>query len=682
MSIESAVQQLLERSHRLGADPRNTNFAGGNTSAKQQVKDPLTSELIQVMWVKGSGGDLATLKAEGLSVLRLDRLAAMVAAYEGEHAEDEMVALFDYCRFGTGGAPPSIDTAMHGLVGCSHVDHLHPDAVIALATASEGEALTKECFGDRVAWVPWRRPGFQLGLDIAKLQAQRPELIGCVLGGHGMTAWGASSAQCEEHSLWMIRTAEAFLARRSRPDPFGEPIEAMAPLGNAQRHERAAELAPVIRSLASTDHAVVGAFSDAPVILEFLKGRNHPELAGRGSSCPDHFLRTKIRPLVVDLPPTAPFEDVRQRLADLHAQYRDEYESYYRRYAGLDTPAMRGADPVIFLVPGIGMFSFGRDAQTARVAGEFFVNTVNAIKGAEGVSTYRPVPESEKFRIEYWGLEEAKLRRMPPPAPLACKIALVTGGASGIGRATARRLASLGACVVVADLQADGAEEVAAELRELNGRDSAIAVGLDVTDEASVGHAVRAGLLRYAGLDIVVSSAGIASSAPIAQTSLQEWERNYAVLAKGYFLVAREAFRVLAEQGMGGSIVFVASKNALVAGKNASAYSSAKAAELHLARCLAEEGGSLGIRVNTVNPDAVIAGSSIWSSNWKSERAASYGIAEEELEQHYRGRTTLGVSIYPEDVAEAIAFLAGPASAKSTGNILNVDGGVSAAYPR
>jgi len=676
------VEALLARSHLLGSDRRTTNYAGGNASAKGTTTDPVTGTETEVVWVKGSGGDLGTLREDGLAVLRLDRTRGLVEVYPGEGREDQMQELFDHCRFGLGGAAPSIDTAMHALVGCRHVDHLHPDAVIALATAEDGEALVKECYGGEVAWVPWRRPGFQLGLEIARLQAGNPEVIGCVLGGHGLTTWGETSEECQERSLGVIRRAEEFLAQRGRAEPFGPVEEGYLPLPEPARRAAAARLAPVARGLACADGPVVGHFNDEPEVLDFLAHPRHRELARLGSSCPDHFLRTKVRPLVVDLPPTTEPTEVARRLSELDVDYRAEYEAYYRRYATEDSPAMRGAAPAIVLLPGIGMLSFGRDAQTARVAGEFFVNAINAMRGAEAVSRYRPIPESEKFRIEYWELEEAKLRRMPPPRELAGRVALVAGGGSGIGRATCRRLVELGATVVVADLALDRAVGVAAELQEHAGADVATAVTLDVTDEASVESCFEAAAVAYGGLDVVVSSAGIASSAPVVDTTVAEWDRNFAVLARGYFLLAREAFRTLSAQGRGGSIVFVASKNAVAAGKNASAYSAAKAAELHLARCLAEEGGALGIRVNTVNPDAVLAGSAIWSSSWRAERAAAYGIDEGDLEEHYRRRTTLGVSVSPEDVAEAVAFFCSPRSSRTTGNYLNVDGGVSAAYPR
>ena len=429
------VAALLARSNRLGSDPRNTNYAGGNTSAKGTATDPVTGEDVELLWVKGSGGDLGTLTAAGLAVLRLDRLRALAGVYPGVDREDEMVAAFDFCLHGKGGAAPSIDTAMHGLVGQPHVDHLHPDSGIALATAADGEKLTAECFGDRVVWVPWRRPGFQLGLDIAAIAAANPQAIGCILGGHGITAWGGSSGECEARSLEIIRTAAEFIEANGRPDPFGPVIAGYEPLPVARRRARAAALAPVIRGLVSTDRPQVGHYTDTEVVLEFLSRAGHPRLAALGTSCPDHFLRTKVRPMVLDLPPDAPLEEVVTRLSELHEAYRTGYAAYYQRYADPDSPPMRGADPAIVLVPGVGMFSYGASKQAARVAGEFYVNAINVMRGAEALSAYAPIDESEKFRIEYWALEEAKLARMPKPRPLATRIALVTGAGSGIGRA-------------------------------------------------------------------------------------------------------------------------------------------------------------------------------------------------------------------------------------------------------
>src|SRR5918992_628470 len=493
------VAQLLERSHTLGSDPRYTNYAGGNASAKGVARDPVTGGDTELMWVKGSGGDLGTLTEAGLAVLRLDRLRALVEVYPGVEREDEMVAAFDYCAHGKGGAAPSIDTAMHALVDAAHVDHLHPDSGIALATAADGKELTRRIFGDRVEWVPWRRPGFQLGLDIAAIRRDNPRAIGVILGGHGITAWGATSAECQANSPEIIRTAERYIAEHGRADPFGPVIHQT--LDRAARQARAAALFPLLRRLAATDRPPVGHYTDTPEVLDFVSRAEHPRLAALGTSCPDHFLRTKVRPMVLDLPPDAPLDAVRDRLRELHQAYREEYAAYYRRHATPESPPMRGADPAIVLVPGVGMFSFGKDKQTARVAGEFYVNAINVMRGAEALSSYAPIDEAEKFRIEYWELEEAKLRRRPAPRPLATRVAVVTGGGSGLRAATARRLAAEGACVVVADRDVAAAEKVAAEIGDVGGggpssggrskhalrpSDAAVAVAVDVTDEAQV----------------------------------------------------------------------------------------------------------------------------------------------------------------------------------------------------
>ncbi|NUR60462.1 MAG: bifunctional aldolase/short-chain dehydrogenase [Catenulispora sp.] len=673
------VKALIERSNRLGSDPKNTNYAGGNTSAKGIETDPVTGEDVELLWVKGSGGDLGTLSEPGLAVLRLDRLRALTGMYPGVEREDEMVAAFDYCLHGKGGAAPSIDTAMHGLVDAAHIDHLHPDSGIALACAADGEKLTAECFGDAVVWVPWRRPGFQLGLDIAAVKEANPQAIGCILGGHGITAWGATSAECEANSLHIIRTAERFLAERGRPEPFGPVVPGFEPLPQDERRARAAELAPHIRALASADRPQVGHFTDTNVVLDFLSRAEHPRLAALGTSCPDHFLRTKVRPLVVDLPATAPIEEVIARLGELHGEYRADYAAYYDRHATPDSPPMRGADPAIVLVPGVGMFSFGRDKQTARVAGEFYVNAINVMRGAEAVSAYAPIEESEKFRIEYWALEEAKLARMPKPKPLATRVALVTGAGSGIGKAIAHRLVAEGACVVVADLNTQNAEAVAAEL---GGPDKAVAVTVDVTSEDQISAAFAAAVLAFGGVDLVVNNAGISISKPLLETTARDWDLQHDIMARGSFLVSREAARVMAAQKLGGDIVYIASKNAVFAGPNNIAYSATKADQAHQVRLLAAELGEHGIRVNGVNPDGVVRGSGIFAAGWGAQRAATYGIPEEKLGEFYAQRTILKREVLPEHVANAVFALVGGDLTHTTGLHIPVDAGVAAAFLR
>jgi rhamnulose-1-phosphate aldolase/alcohol dehydrogenase len=696
--MNDVVDSLVARSNRLGADPRNTNYAGGNTSAKGSVTDPVTGGDVELLWVKGSGGDLGTLTPAGLAVLRLDRLRALVDVYPGVEREDEMVAAFDFCLHGGGGAAPSIDTAMHGLVDAAHVDHLHPDSGIALACAADGEKLTAECFGDEVVWVPWRRPGFQLGLDIAAIKAANPRAIGCVLGGHGITAWGATSEECEANSLRIIRTAEEFLAgtagapgqsvaggseisavRLRKAEPFGPVLEGFSPLAEDERRARAAALAPYVSALASADRPQVGHFTDADGVLDFLSRAEHPRLAALGTSCPDHFLRTKVRPLVLDLPPAAPVEEAIARLTELHAAYREDYRAYYERNATPDSPPMRGADPAIVLIPGVGMFSYGRDKQTARVAGEFYVNAINVMRGAETVSTYAPIEESEKFRIEYWALEEAKLARMPKPKPLATRVAVVTGAGSGIGKAIAHRLVAEGACVVVADLNAENAAAVA---DELGGADRAVAVTVDVTDEEQIKAAFDAAVLAFGGVDLVVNNAGISISKPLLETTAKDWDLQHDIMARGSFLVSREAARVMAAQGRGGDIIYIVSKNAVFAGPNNIAYSATKADQAHQVRLLAAELGEHGIRVNGVNPDGVVRGSGIFAGGWGAQRAATYGIAEEKLGEFYAQRTILKREVLPEHVANAVFALVGGDLTHTTGLLVPVDAGVAAAFLR
>jgi rhamnulose-1-phosphate aldolase/alcohol dehydrogenase len=673
------VDELLARSHRLGADRRNTNYGGGNTSAKGAGVDPVTGDEIELLWVKGSGGDLGTLGADGLAVLRLERLRALAGVYPGEDREDDMVAAFDFCLHGRCASAPSIDTAMHGLVDAPHVDHLHPDSGIAVATAADGERLTKEIFGDRVVWVPWRRPGFQLGLDIAAVHDAHPDAIGVILGGHGITAWGASSGEAEANSLWIIAEATRFIDEHGRPAPFGPVVAERSALPPAERRAKAAALAPYLRGLASHDSRMVGHFTDTPAVLEFLASEKLFDLARLGTSCPDHFLRTKVRPLVLDLPAQAPVEACVARLGELHDAYRSEYRTYYERYSTADSPAMRGADPAIVLVPGVGMFSYGRDKQTARVAGEFYVNAINVMRGAEAISTYAPIAENEKFRIEYWALEEAKLARLPAPRRHAGRIAFVTGAASGIGRAIAEQLAAQGACVVVADRDGEGAREVAGSI---GGTDVAVGVAVDVTDAGSVVDGVRDALLAFGGIDLVVNNAGLSISKPLLETTEEEWDLQHDVMAKGSFVVSKAAAAAMIPQGLGGDIVYVVSKNAVFAGPNNVAYGSSKADQAHQVRLLAAELGEHHIRVNGVNPDGVVRGSGIFAGGWGADRAAVYGVPEEDLGEFYAQRSLLKREVLPAHVAAAVCAISSSEFSHTTGLLVPVDSGVAAAFLR
>jgi rhamnulose-1-phosphate aldolase/alcohol dehydrogenase len=677
----TAAAELIGRSNRLGSDPRVTNYAGGNTSAKGTETDPATGEPVELLWVKGSGGDLGTLTESGLAVLRLDRVRALKNIYPGVEREDEMVAAFDYTLHGKGGAAPSIDTAMHALVDANHVDHLHPDAGIAFATAADGEELTATAFGGRVAWVDWRRPGFQLGLDIAAIKEANPDAIGVILGGHGITAWGDTSDEAEAHSLWIIETAETYIAQHGRAHPFGDDLPGYGALPSDERLAKAAALAAHLRGLASTDKAQVGSFTDAEVVTDFLSLSEHPRLAALGTSCPDHFLRTKVKPLVLDLPASASVEESIARLDELHEQYRADYAAYYEKHAGSTpgVPAMRGADPAIILIPGVGMFSYGANKQTARVAGEFYINAINVMRGAESISTYTPISDEEKFCIEYWSLEEAKLQRLPKPKPLAGRIALVTGAASGIGKAIATRLAAEGACVVIADLDLEKAQAAAAEI---GGTDVAIGVQANVTSETEVQASIDAALLAFGGLDLVVNNAGLSLSKSLLETTVADWDLQHDVMAKGSFLVSRAAARVLIDQKLGGDIIYISSKNSVFAGPNNIAYSATKADQAHQVRLLAAELGEYGVKVNGINPDGVVRGSGIFAGGWGAKRAAVYGVPEEELGKYYAQRTLLKREVLPENVANAVFVLCTSDLSHTTGLHIPVDAGVAAAFLR
>ena len=672
---------LLYRSNLLGSDLRITNFGGGNTSAKVAASDPLTGSPTKVLWVKGSGGDIGSMKLDGFATLYLDKLLGLRSRYRGLKHEDEMVALFDHCTFNLNPRATSIDTPLHGFVPHAHVDHVHADAVIAIAASDNAEALTRQIYGGELGFLPWQRPGFDLGLKLGALAEANPSMRGVVLGGHGLFTWGPTAKDCYRTTLDMINKAARWLGANASGAAFGGPRVKALP--RADRCDIAASLLPALRKRISAGERKIGHFTDAAPVLEFVNSRDLKSLAALGTSCPDHFLRTKIRPLVLPFdPPARNLDAVLASLDDALADYRADYAAYYQRCKHPDSPAMRDPNPVIYLVPGVGMLSFAKDKATARVAAEFYVNAINVMRGASRVGRYVGLAEQEAFNIEYWRLEEAKLQRMPKPKSLAGRVALVTGGAGGIGQAIASRLMGEGACVVLADIDAKSLDATVADFGKRFGRDVVAGVHVDVTSETQVEAAFREALLAYGGLDIVVANAGIASAAPFEDTSLELWNRNFAILATGYFLSARAGYRIMKDQGLGGSIVFIASKNALAASPGASAYCSAKAAEIHLARCLALEGASHGIRANTVNPDAVLRGSKIWQGEWRAQRAASNKVSEAELEEVYRQRSLLKLSVFPEDIAEAVYYFASDLSAKSTGNILNDDAGNAGSFAR
>ena len=677
----SEEKLLLYRSNLLGADLRVTNFGGGNTSAKVAMKDPLTGKDVEVLWVKGSGGDIGTMKLDGFSTLSMDKLNALKGLYRGLAHEDEMVGYLPHCTYNLNARAASIDTPLHAYIPHKHVDHVHPDSVIAIAASKNGEAITRKVFEGELGWIPWQRPGFDLGLKLEALCKAKPDLKGILLGGHGFFTWGRTSRECYENTLRVIQKAQDYIDSQSAGAPFGGPkVEALPP---AERREFASRLMPPLRGKLSRENRKVGHFDDSPAVLDFVGSRDARRLAAMGTSCPDHFLRTKIFPLFVDIDPArVSAEGLVANLDILLEGYRKDYEAYYGRCKRADSPAMRDPYPVIILVPGVGMFSFAADKATARIAGEFYVNAINVMRGAEAVDEYAALPEQEAFDIEYWALEEAKLRRMPKPKPLSARIALITGGAGGIGKATAHRLAAEGAVVCLTDIDAGALEEAEAEFRARYGKDSVRTAACNVTDEASVAESFKVCAREFGGLDILVSNAGIASASPIEETSLEIWNRNIGILATGYFLVSRDGYRQMLSQGLDASIVFIASKNGLAASPGAAAYCTAKAAEIHLARCLALEGAPKGIRVNVVNPDAVLRGSGLWNGGWRKERAEAYKIGEDQLEEHYRLRSMLKRNVYPEDVAEAVYFFASDASGKSTGNILNVDAGNVQSFPR
>ena len=678
----SEPQKLLYRSNLLGSDKRITNYGGGNTSAKVMEKDPLTGQMVEVLWVKGSGGDVGSIRIDGFATLYMDKLQALKGLYRGPGHEDEMVGYLPHCTFNLNARAASIDTPLHGFVPKKHVDHMHPDAIIAIAASKNSRELTRRIFGDDIGWLPWQKPGFELGLWLGKFCAENPNAKGVVLESHGLFTWDDDAKACFDLTLATIQKAmDWFAGEAAGVKPFGGAKHAA--LDAAARRATAARLMPAIRGMISKEHRMVGHFDDQAAVLDFVNSVNIEPLAALGTSCPDHFLRTKIRPLVVGFSPDTP--DVDATLAALSGQiaaYRDDYAAYYDRCKHPDSPKLRDPNAVVYLVPGVGMITFAKDKATARISAEFYVNAINVMRGASAVSEYCGLPEQEAFDIEYWLLEEAKLSRMPKPKSLAGRVAFITGGAGGIGSATAERYLQEGACVMLADIDVEALARTRDNLTSRHGKDVVRTVQMDVTDEAAVIAAHAQTAVEFGGLDILVSNAGIASSAPIEETTLALWNKNMDILSTGYFLVSREAFKLFRIQKIGGAVVFVASKNGLAASPNAAAYCTAKAAEIHLARCLALEGAEAGIRVNVVNPDAVLRGSKIWTGEWLDQRAATYGKDKEGLEEMYRQRSMLKRAVLPEDIAEAAYFLASDLSAKSTGNILNVDAGNVQAFTR
>ncbi|MER9298348.1 bifunctional rhamnulose-1-phosphate aldolase/short-chain dehydrogenase [Mesorhizobium sp. M0621] len=678
----SEPERLVYRSNVLGSDKRVTNYGGGNTSSKIWQKDPLTGEDAEVLWVKGSGGDSASIKLDGFATLYMDKLRALKGLYRGVEHEDEMVGFLPHCTFNLNPRAASIDTPLHAFVPKPYVDHMHPDAIIAIAAAKDSKALTKEIFGDAIGWLPWKRPGFELGLWLEKFCLEHPAAKGVILESHGLFTWGDTPRECYETTISVINQAIEWFERRSEGVAiFGGEI--VKSLDAAERRAIAAKLMPRIRGLISEKSHKTGHFDDSAAVLEFVNSRDLRPLAALGTSCPDHFLRTKIRPLVIEFDPAKTDVDaVIARLADDVAAYRVGYQAYYDSCKHADSPAIRDPNAVVYLMPGVGMFTFAGDKATARISGEFYVNAINVMRGASTVSSYVGLPAQEAFDIEYWLLEDLKLQRMPKPKSLAGQIALVTGGAGGIGRATANRLLREGACVVLADIDETALASANDELAKAYGKDFVRPVLINVTSEEQVISAFAETAVEFGGIDILVSNAGLASSAPIEETTLALWNKNMDILSTGYFLVSREAFRLFRVQKIGGNVVFVASKNGLAASPNAAAYCTAKAAEIHLARCLALEGAEAQIRVNVVNPDAVLRGSKIWTGEWKEQRAAAYKMSTDDLEEHYRSRSMLKRSVFPEDIAEAIYFFASDMSAKSTGNIINVDAGNAQSFTR
>ena len=679
------VDLFLYRSNLLGADLRITNYGGGNTSCKTKELDPLTKTWVEVMWIKGSGGDIGTMTRSGLAGLYVDKLNSLKGIYRGLEHEDEMVGLFGHCLYDLASKAPSIDTPLHGFLPFKHIDHLHPDAAIAIAASKDGEEITKTLWKGAIAWVPWQRPGFDLGLKLRDALDKNPGIRGIMLGGHGLFTWGDTSYDCYINSLEVIETASAYLAEnygKKRPVFGGQKINSLDP---DQRKSQAAKLAPLLRGLASSESRMVGTFTDKEVVLEFSNSQDLARLAPMGTSCPDHFLRTKISPLVLDLPAATDLADsngIRAQLETAFQKYREHYAAYYQKHKHANSPAMRDPNPVVIIWPGVGMFSFAKDKQTSRVAAEFYINAIQVMRGAEAVSSYVSLPLQEAFDIEYWLLEEAKLQRMPKEKPLSRKIALITGSAGGIGKGIAEKFLQEGACVVLSDINQERLDQTLAEFQKKYGKDNIYTLKLDVTDSDSIAKASQAIALQFGGIDIVVNNAGISISKSFGDHSDQDWERLNDLLVMGQFRVSKMGVTLMKQQGLGGDIVNIVSKNALVAGPKNVAYGTAKAAQLHMSRLMAAELAEDKIRVNVVNPDAVIENSNIWEGGWAENRAKAYDIEVADLPQYYANRTLLKESVKVSDIADATFAFVGGLLHKSTGNMLNVDGGLAAAFPR
>ena len=691
------VALLVYRSNLLGADLRLTNYGGGNTSCKAMAKDPLTGKQVEVMWVKGSGGDLGTMKRSGLAALYVDRLRSLTNVYRGIEHEDEMVELFNHCIYDLSSKAPSIDTPLHGFLPFKHIDHLHPDAAIAIAAAKDGKKITQELFNGTIGWVEWQRPGFDLGLKLKACLDENPGIRGIMLGSHGLFTWGDTAYESYINTLEVIERCAQYLEDnygKKRPVFGGTKIKS---LSKEERLKQASTLAPVLRGFCSSSDisknlsqggrgaGMIGHFTDDDRVLEYINSNDLDRLAPMGTSCPDHFLRTKISPLVLNLTPGEDLNDtniIKEKIAPLFDAYRKMYTEYYNNCKHANSPAIRDANPVIILYPGVGLFSFAKDKQTARVAAEFYINAINVMKGAEAVSEYTSLPRQEAFNIEYWLLEEAKLQRMPKPKALSGRIALITGSAGGIGKAIAKKFAEEGACVVINDINEERLNGAIAEFQKQYGRDAASSVVLDVTNIKTIEKAFTAAVLAFGGVDIIVNNAGISISKAIADHTIEDWDKLYDILVKGQFVVSKIGIEIIRKQNFGGDIINIVSKNSVVAGPNNSGYGSAKAAQAHLSRLLAAELGADKIRVNIVNPDAVIADSNIWAGGWAEGRAKAYGIKVEELPAYYAKRTLLNETILPEDIANACFVFVGGLLNKSTGNALNVDGGVAAAFLR